>query len=221
MKKLLSGIFTLALVLMCFPVSAFASESHSAEEVIPLEEYYASMKSLYAEYGVIYEILDFDEDYIFTREFLNEQLTNTREKLEASVSQTTVSVVTNGTTSVDRVGGIEPFALMPYDYSATQYVTLLSPSGMGSAQFAITLTATADAQYDTFLNIKNYTCKQNGAYVNFKSWTETSKSHKLSNGNKNCTVTFVGDLTIEYTEPTTGILAGYTSTHEFNCNFTA
>lgn len=150
MKKLLSGILSLALVLMCFPVSAFALESNSAEEAIPLEEYYASMKSLYAEYGVIYEILDFDEDYIFTREFLNEQLTNTREKLEASVSQTTVSVVTNGMTSIDR-GGIEPFALMPYDYSATQYVTLLSPTGMGSAQFAITLTATADAQYDGFL----------------------------------------------------------------------
>lgn len=101
------------------------------------------------------------------------------------------------------------------------YVSLFSPSGMGSADFAITLTATADAQYDTFLNIKNYTCKQSGAYVNFKSWVVTSKSHKISNGNKNCTVTFVGDLTVEYTEPTTGLLVGYTSTHQIDCTFKA
>lgn len=143
---------------------------------------------------------------------MNEQLTNTRKKLE-------VSLVTDNTTFVDNGKGIETFALMPYDYSATQYVTLSSPTGMGYAQFAVILTATADAQYNTFLNIKNYTCKQNGAYVNFKSWTETSKSYKLSNGNKNCIVTFVGDLTVEYTEPSTGIQAGYTSTHKFNCNF--
>ena len=106
-------------------------------------------------------------------------------------------------------------------FRSTQYVSLFSPSGMGSADFAITLTATADAQYDTFLNIKNYTCKQSGAYVNFKSWVVTSKSHKISNGNKNCTVTFVGDLTVEYTEPTTGLLVGYTSTHQIDCTFKA
>lgn len=220
MKKTLSFILSIMFVLTMSPLCVHAAESEAVGEVISFDEYYESMKALYSEYNIDYEILAVDEDLVFTRELLERQLMETREKLENSASSASVHIVASETGRQDKTTGDNSTrALMPYAYQESCDVYIMSPSTMGSAWFRMTLNATADAQYNTFLSINSYTFRQNGGYVNFKSWNEISKSHVLSSDRQKCTVTFVGDLVVEYTEPYTGILAGWTSTHEIEYTF--
>lgn len=59
-----------------------------------------------------------------------------------------------------------------------------------------------------------------GPYVNFKSWTQNSASPSLytfPGSTVKLLALFVnGTLTVEYTEPNTGLLVGYTSSHALN-----
>lgn len=220
MKKLLSGILAIIFMLSISPTYVRAAENENSGEIISFQEYYDSMRALFAEYNIEYEILSADESFIYTRELLDTQLTEAREKLEETAGQPIVSFVAKDVASTEVcVGENSTRALMPYDYTETYDVYIMSPSSMGSAWFTMTLNAVADAQYGTFMNVKSYTFKQNGGYVNFESWTEISKGYAFSSDKKDCTVTFVGELLVEYTEATTGITAGYTSTHTVEHTF--
>ena len=220
MKKLLSGILALVLMLSMSPAYVQAAENEHSEEIISFQEYYDSMRALFAEYNIEYEILSADESFIYTRELLDTQLAETREKLEKTAGLPIISFVANeGASKEDNAEENSTRALMPYDYTETYDVYIMSPSSMGSAWFTMTSNAIADAQYGTFMNVKSYTFKQNGGYVNYKSWTEISKDYAFSSDRTECTVTFVGELVVEYTEATTGITAGYTSTHTVEHTF--
>lgn len=220
MKKLLSYILSIMFVLTMSPLCVHAAEGEAVTEVISFDEYYNSMKELYSEYNIDYEILDVDEDFVFTRELLERQLLETREMLENSANSASVHIVASETADQDKTKGDDSVrALMPYSYQDSCYVYLTNPSILGYAYFKMTLNATADAQHNTFLSINSYTFRQSGEYMNFKSWTELSKSYVLSSDRQKCTVTFVGEIVFEYTEPNTGITAGYTSTHEIEHTF--
>lgn len=220
MKKLLSGMLALAIILAISPAYAKASENENSGEVISFQEYYDAMKTLFAEYGIRYEILSSDENFVYTRELLDTQLAETRAALEKTASNTSVSFAINEVESTEQnLGETSVQALMPYDYTETYDEYIMSPSAVGGANFTMTLNATADAQYGTFLSVKSYSFKQNGRYLNFKSWTETSKGYTFSSDRTACTVTFSGELVVEYTEPTTGITGGYTSSHTVTHTF--
>ena len=214
MKKFLCSFMVLSLAITLFHSYSFAAERENANEVISFEEYYSAMREIYAEYGVTFEIIDANENYVYTVAFLNDQLQNAQEMLEANKSDADTVVI-----SMPDNDSVGVYSLMPYAYSSTQYYSVISPTGMGAADFAVTLNATADAQHKTFLSIKDYTCNQYGYYFNLKSWTETSKSHSLSNDKQVCTVNFIGDLTIEYTDPITNNVHAYTSTHQITSYF--
>ncbi len=224
-KKIVTGILILSMVFGSYTSTAFAANSsieNDKDEIISFEDYYSSMKALYANYGVTYEVLQNNNNVVFTKGLLDEQLATAKQNLEANkqVSNSTyINVVSMPGALDNHNGDISVQSYMPYAYSHTSNVKVSSPSGMGYACFDLTLKATADAQYSTFISINSYTCSQSGSYLNYKNWDETSKSYSLSPDNKICEVSFIGRLTIEYTETKTGLLVGYTSNHNITFNF--
>lgn len=221
MKKIITGILTLSILLSVFATNVFAATPQ--EKVISYNEYYTAMKTLYAQYGVKYEILKKNSDVVLTESLLEKQLNSAKQQLEIYAETSSNTTVINMTpqSNIASSGDVSINSLMPYAYSYTQNYRINSPSGMGYACFNVTLKATADAQYSTFLSINSYTCKQAGSYMNFKSWTQTSKSYRLSQANQLCIMNFIGNLTVEYTEPNTGMLVGYTSRHNIMAMFAA
>lgn len=202
-KSVISVILSMVLCI-CYLQTAFASQGSN---IISIKEYESAMKELYSKYGVEYEVVEENEDVILTQSLLEEQLIISEKQLRDA----------KNITVFEDVPSFTPYALMPYTYNKTVNVKVNSPAGMGSANFDINLKATADAQYGRFISVTSYTCVQRGAYVNFKSWRQTSKSVTMDG--RHCTPYFKGELTIQYLEPRTGMTVGYTSKHTISYVF--
>lgn len=200
-------VVVLAVMFLVFPINVSAEVS--SDEIISFDEYYNEMRKLYAEYDITYEVLEKKSDIIFTRDILEKNLASSRQRLEAMKHMPDIYV--NNIPSHSNINRIR--SLMPYSYTRTKNVAISSPSALGHATFDITLFATANAQYDEFLDIKRYTCTQSGPYMNLKRWKVLSKDHILLD-RKSCIVHFKIELQVEHNEAITGMAIGYTSTHD-------
>lgn len=185
--------------------NAFAADT--TNEIIAFEEYYMEIKSEYAKYGINYEILQHNDSVILTKGMLEKQLILARQQGENQNNQNN-----NQETVKNLKNNIGPSRIMPVTYSLINKHTLQSPCGFGSAEFAVEINVTENIERNYFMSLNSKKCYQDGAYLNFKSWKQESITHIFdSNG---IAVKVKGKLKVEYKEPNTGFVVGYTSDHE-------
>lgn len=226
MKKLMSCILSLAL---CFSLAipAFAFTSDPAEnQVITFEEYFATVHEEFAKYGIDYQVIERNDDFVFTQKVLNEKIT----EIQDTMSKTTVSynrdydpdAEATVNSSVSSVGNeISAARIMPVEQVFQHEVYLECPYAptLAWAYICMEVVALVDLQGGNLMSIESYSSFQKGAYLNFVSWQQRSMSVNPNYMAGTFRATVNGLLTVEYTEPTTGLLVGYTSEHTFSHTF--
>lgn len=220
-KKIVSGILVLS-ILLTPGINAFAA-TDSSDEVISFEEYYSTLRDEYFEYGITYEVYQKNDDFVYTKNLLEAQLVKARQegieliKQQQEIEKQSAVILAELKKSIEIEDRniVTPMVMyITRNFSSIQTVT--SPSGMGRADICLEAEATADADKGYFLWINSYDNYQSGYYVNFKSWDVTYEKCTVESfhGTRNAVFYEVeGRLTIEYTEPKTGLLVGYTSSH--------
>ncbi len=198
------------------PTNVLAAQSKS--EMISFDDYYHAMKAEYAKYGIKYEIIQSNHDINFTKELLDKQLSTARYQGEEYIKQQQEETQQAEKVAISYIQNMSARSIMPVQITDISDHTFKSPSGMGEVGVRLKSTATYDVNGGRFIGVDSYSSYQYGTYVNLKSWTvtdETCTIASLGDGlYNNCIRHYVrGLLVIEYTEPNTGLLVGYTSAH--------
>lgn len=221
MKKKLLFLFSVMLAFLVIPTNAYASDA--ATDVITYDEYVSAVTEEYAKYGVDYKVLEGpDDDVVFTQDMLNERLAQVRqEQTSRLVSNGAARSVVGVSSSVeDGVGanGIEPRIAMPVTKNF-DYTQRFSPvPGAAWADICLRLNGTYDVQYADPWSINSVQSFQKGGYLNFVSWTQLSSGGSM--GAHSFTGWATGLLAVEYTEPNTGLLVGYTEEYTISHTWT-
>lgn len=197
MKKMIyTLILSFSLLIGSLPINVFAS----TEKVVTFEQYKKEMQELHSKHGVKLEIKNLGTKNFFTRT-----------ELDADLETAKTNLLKNDLYSNDDIeiiipqdnGTISPTSAMPISYTNTEVVKVNGKYGF--AHFKITLKATVDAQYDTFISVNSYSMSEYGAAINFVDWKPGTKSYSIKNNKKECHLTFTGTIITDYLNPTTNI----------------
>ena len=172
----------LSFILLSLPQNAYAAQSSRDNEIISFDEYYSAMKEEYAKYGITYEIYQKNDDYIFTKGVLRENLNNARQQGKIYKQQKEDEmkniIELNKDLSVDNNNQYTT-RIMPVTVTKQSYQTVSSPMYIGSAEICLETRATVDVNNDKWISVNYVTSYQSGAYVNFKSWVHNSSSYSI------------------------------------------
>lgn len=222
MKRALSFVLTLTMLMSLFTVPAFAATTPTSDQnnAISFEEYNSTVTKEYAKFHIKYECVDYDRSFVFTDELLKQKLEEIRET--ASQFNYSPSIGAFIEPSV-QIASVKPKTISPFGFTDQvnyyTYVTAKSPSNMGAADIEITTNVTRDVQASKFVRINSCKSRQYGGGINFKSWKHVSDNLSINASQTMVNGTVKGTLTIEYTEPTTGIKVTYSSDHAWLIGF--
>lgn len=221
MKRMNRVIYLGLALAMCFSLlsSAYAVEEQNSN-VISFEDYYKALKAEYAKYNMNLEILDHNDSFVYTQEFLDEKIASLNSYMETAdfdkESGTFLDYNYEETTSENNTEGQSILGIMPNTRDYTLYPTV-NATGIfpGSAELEIRVNVTEDVSSGVFMSINSVTSRQYGTAVNFESWTQTSHTvHIISNYNSLIYGVVHGTLVAIYTEPKTGNVIRNTSDHD-------
>lgn len=233
MKKIISILllFTMNFTFSVPVLAANETTYSDSSSVISFETYYDSVRSEYAKYGVGYEVIEKNDDFVFTQQILDDKLAEIRKTMQ----NTTVSynVNYNPQSVADSLEVFNEAAVESHDNSAiirnympvnktyqySKYLECPAAPGLAWAYICMEVNAKIDIQYNDIMSILSYSSFQKGAYLNFVSWTQRSMKVTPNYTDDYITATVTGLLTVEYTEPNTNLLVGYTSEHTFSHTF--
>ena len=210
---------------------AFAlSPTATDDQIISFEEYFDAVHAEFAKYGIDYQVLEKNDDFVFTQKILDDRLTEIREAMsQTSVSNntdcdfnaaTTVTTITPRT-STSGSSSTNAARIMPVEqvYQYQQYLECPVAPGLAWAYICIEVVALVDAQGGNLMSIEDYSSFQKGFYLNFVNWEQRSMEVEPDYMTGSFTATVNGKLTVEYTEPHSGLLVGHTSEHTFSHTF--
>lgn len=202
-------------------LATYSQEDFMKQDIISFDEYSSAIKAEYEKYGIKYEILEEKEGIVLTKSLLERKLETARAQGELYMQEEASKQKEREIIERDfiDISNIKPM-VMYVNKTYYDYQTVTSPSKMGKAQICLEGQATADADTGVFLWVNYGKSYQSGPYINLKSWSEDSKDCFLYTF-PGTTVKFLalfveGTLTVEYTDPDTGLLIGYTSSHTLN-----
>lgn len=123
-------------------------------QVITFDEYYSTLQNEYSKYNILYEIDEYDDTFIFTRDILDEQIAIAKEfaegfRIEAEMEKPKLDKCGSNYTAE-----ISPRTVMPVNFSWAGTVSILSNSI--AAPGGIDLYATCSGQLDLGHNSINY-----------------------------------------------------------------
>lgn len=212
-KKFLLVMLALMMIFTSFPTTVFAAELNS-DEIISFEQYYSAMKAEYAKYGHTYEVLQKNEDLVFTKKLLDESLKLVNQRfseensvIEAKLVESNDNINANasqefGILSVDPVVKFADFTVSNRFYYKAR------------AGFRIEAHLTDNVISGIFISFDSCTCYQYGTYNFLKDWEIISLDYWLSSDQKSADGNIIIRATFEYNEPNTGILVGDTYDYE-------
>ena len=186
-KLILSAFF----LFLMFPISAFAND----DTILHYNEYYSILKSEYSKNGISFEILEPNYDFVYTQEYLDEQL-NIANNLRDSIIVEVTDYSSNNTSPT-----ILPYAMRAW-YSWTKEFTLRSELLNVPAY----LTGKAYVQGD--VNLQNSLVISRSSYINLITSVNLESqglylSTSLNNGGTDIYVTLQGPVTFAWTDPAT------------------
>lgn len=211
MKKRLIFLFSVMLALFVVPTSVCATDTGT--EAISYEDYVSAITGEYARYGVDCRVIEGPkEDVVFTQDMLDERVSQIRQeqvsRLASNAAANLAICVSNSGVDNAESLGIEPRIVMPVTENFDHIQRLSPVPGLAWADICLRLNGTYDVQYSHPQSINSVTSFQMGNYLNFVSWTQTSSGGSM--GSHSFTGWATGLLTVEYTEPNSGILMGNT-----------
>lgn len=221
MKKRLLFLFSVMLALLVMPINAYATDAGIG--VISYDEYVSAVTREYAKYGVEYRVLEGpDEDVVFTQDMLDERIAQVQQEqvsrlVSNSAARLTASAASSIAGNVNETG-MEPRIAMPVTKNF-DYTQRFSPvPGLAWADICLRLNGTYDVQYADPWSINSVQSFQKGQYLNFVSWTQHSSGGSM--GAHSFSGWATGLLAVEYTEPNTGLLVGYTEEYTISHTWT-
>ena len=218
MKRLRKLVLVMLALVMLInnPTSVFAAQQSSSDEIISFEEYYSAMKAEYAKFGHTYEVLQKNDDFVYTKKILEENLKIADQRLKDSQENLVVdvSVVDSGnTTNKDNVTTSELSTMASSLINVTKYLDFRiydQYTSKASAGFRIEAKLTDNPIAGYFYSFDSCNVYQYGTYTFLNSWSLLSLNYYLSSDKKRAVGSLTIRITFEYTEPSTGILVGDT-----------
>lgn len=216
MKKLISLLMSLALAFSLSTTIFAASPSmNSTTGMISAEAFFQAIQEEYAKYHITFTAENYDPNATYPVTELNDVIENIRSQM-ATVDNYDEELGAFVTTfdDISASSAPAPYSIMPTEQTF-KLNGFANGSVIGSAMIEVTVQATVDAQYNTFMSCNSITSRQYGSAINFESWTQTSTSYTISNdpGVSTLTAYANGTLVTSYTDPVSGIKATYTSDH--------
>jgi hypothetical protein len=216
-KKIVTGMLVLVMMLVSLPINAFAAQSNS-DEIISFEDYYSAMKAEYAKYGHTYEVLQKNDDFVFTKKVLQEQIKLVDKGFKEAEKNSVIDAQLIDSTDNNIVNADTVNAESATSFASTSllipttkysYACISDPyyyKAQANFRFEAHLTENVIAGY--IYSFDSCSFYQYGVFTFLKDWSLNSLTYSLSNGVAHATASV--RITFQYEEPKTGILIGDT-----------
>ncbi len=208
MKKYIRNFSLLLVIVLYIPCTVFASGND--DEIISFDEYYTALKDEYAKYGMDFEILDADEEVIFTQEILNEQIEIAKEfRNGLKVKAHNTYDVNNPVETKEYM--VQPRRIMPVDYNWGTSYTISSPDSYrvpGYMDVYIGVYGEVNVQNSLVMSYYGYWREDFSMNV---SSTGLDVTTRKTDGGVSIYVVLDGSVRFSWTEPTTNITQSTTA----------
>ncbi len=214
-KNVMLIMLLVVLMSIAMIVPAFAAD----DEVITFDEFYDTLKNAYAAEDMGYEIVDYPQDFIFTKQMLNMKLQTLKDIVASKESFgdcNELSVVDN----TNNAGDADPYSgYMPVQETFTTDRQIDAEVGIGFAQMRIEVVATVNSQNQDLMSVDSYDCYQIGYSQMFEGWELRSMTATPNYNNDTIYAVAKGIATFVIMEPfgiTERISSEYTLNHTFS-----